>query len=190
MVREYSGDHVLTLSQLGAERFRWTPFLRGRHQMILFRRSAIAFVAVALAVCSFQSLAGDSAAEVAALHAVDQAWLKAYNAGDADALASLYDENAVLLPPGAPSAHGRAAIRAYLAKDAAESAKAGVTFVLGSNPSGGASGDMGWASGTYTVKDRSGRVVETGKYLSVSRKKDGKWLYVRDTWNSDSPPAS
>jgi hypothetical protein len=48
---------------------------------------------------------------------------------------------------------------------------------------------MGWVSGTYTVKDKSGRVVETGKYLSVSRKQGGKWLYVRDTWNSDAAPA-
>jgi ketosteroid isomerase-like protein len=31
---------------------------------------------------------------------------------------------------------------------------------------------------------------DTGKYLSVSKKKDGKWLYVRDAWNSDSPPPS
>jgi len=34
-----------------------------------------------------------------------------------------------------------------------------------------------------------GAVVETGKFLSVSRKKDGKWLYIRDTWNADAPLA-
>jgi hypothetical protein len=34
-----------------------------------------------------------------------------------------------------------------------------------------------------------GAVVETGKFLSVSRKKDGKWLYLRDTWNADAPSA-
>jgi hypothetical protein len=47
---------------------------------------------------------------------------------------------------------------------------------------------MGWESGTYkaTVK---GAVVEAGKFLSVSRKKGGKWLYIRDTWNVDAPPA-
>jgi hypothetical protein len=39
------------------------------------------------------------------------------------------------------------------------------------------------------VKDKAGKVVETGKYLSVSMKKGGKWLYVRDTWNADSAPA-
>ena len=45
--------------------------------------------------------AEDSAKELAALQAVDQTWLKAYDAGDLDALASLYDEHAVLLLPGA-----------------------------------------------------------------------------------------
>jgi fructose-bisphosphate aldolase class 1 len=34
--------------------------------------------------------AEDSAKELAALQAVDQTWLKAYNAGDLDTLASLY----------------------------------------------------------------------------------------------------
>jgi hypothetical protein len=47
---------------------------------------------------------------------------------------------------------------------------------------------MGWESGTYKVTVK-GAVVETGKFLSVSRKKDGKWLYIRDTWNADAPPA-
>lgn len=135
--------------------------------------------------CGVDALAADAAAEVAAMHAVDQAWLKAYNAGDADALASLYDEKAILMPPGAPAAHGRAAIRAFLAADVAGSAKAGVTFHLGTNPDGGANGDMGWVSGTYSVTDKSGKTIDAGKYLSVSKKEGGKWRYVRDTWNSD-----
>ena len=145
----------------------------------------LSFLCAALAFLSIDVLAADSAVEVVAIHAVDQAWLKAYNGGDADAIAGLYDEKAVLLPPGAPAAHGRAAIRAFFVADVAASKKAGVTFHLGPNPDGGANGDMGWASGTYTVTDASGKVVDGGKYLSVSAKKDGKWLYVRDTWNSD-----
>jgi hypothetical protein len=39
------------------------------------------------------------------------------------------------------------------------------------------------------VKDKSGKVLETGKYLSVSAKKDGRWVYIRDTWNADTGPA-
>jgi ketosteroid isomerase-like protein len=144
---------------------------------------------VAVAVFSIESSAADSAKDMAALQAVDQAWLSGYNAGNADALASLYDEQAVLLPPGVPAVNGRAAIKAFFAKDTAETQKAGLSFSLGAKPAGGISGDMGWQSGTYAVKDKAGKIVEAGKYLSVSMKKGGKWLYVRDTWNADTAPA-
>ena len=144
---------------------------------------------VAIAACASPALAAGPDAEVAALHAVDQAWLKAYNGGNAETLASLYDEDAVLLPAGAPAVHGRAAIREFFAKDTAASAKGAVKFRFGPSPDGGVSGDMGWASGTYVVMDKSGQVLDKGKYLSVSVKKGGHWLYLRDTWNSDLPPA-
>ena len=98
----------------------------------------------ALGLFSLDASAANAANEVAALHAVDQAWVKAYNAGDADGVARLYDAHAMLLPPGAPGVNGRTAIRAFFAKDVAASPK-----------------DEG-----------------------------GKWLYVRDTWNSDGTPAS
>ena len=146
-------------------------------------------IVVPLASFSVASPAADPAAEVAALHAVDQTWAKAYNSGDVDTVVSLYDEHALLLPPGAPAANGRAAIRAFFTKDMAASAKDGIVFALDAKPDGGVSGNMGWVSGTYVAKDKSGRVLDTGKYLSVSMKKGGKWLYLRDTWNSDGPPA-
>jgi len=115
--------------------------------------------------------AAHPAAGVAAIHAADQLWVKAYNAGDADTVAGRYDEHEVLLPPGAPAASGRAATRAFLAKDIASSAKEGLTFSPGPKPDRGVCGDLGWASGTYMVKDKAGYVVDAGKYLSVSRKK-------------------
>jgi len=151
----------------------------------MMKTVSLSFLWMASAFLSVDVLAADAAAEVAAIHTVDQTWLKAYNGGAADTVAGLYDENAVLLPPGAPARHGRAAIRAFFVSDIAASKKAGVMFHLGPNPDGGANGDMGWASGTYSVTDASGKVVDSGKYLSVSKKEGGKWLYVRDTWNSD-----
>lgn len=154
-------------------------------------RTIAAFcAAVAFAGLATESMAAGSAKDLAALEAVDQAWAKAYNAADADAVANLYDEQAVLLPPGSPAVKGRAAIKAFFAKDTAESQKAGITFVLDPKPAGGVAGDMGWQSGHYAVKDKSGKVIETGKYLSVSARKGGKWLYVRDTWNADGSPGA
>jgi ketosteroid isomerase-like protein len=150
--------------------------------------AALFCAAVALAAFSIESLAAGSSKEVAALEAVDRNWEKAFSTANADALAAFYDESAVLLPPGAPAVHGRAAIKAFLAKEAADAQKAGISFTLGAKPAGGVSGNMGWQSGTYVVKDKTGKVLETGKYLSVSEKKGGKWLYVRDTWYADGAP--
>jgi uncharacterized protein (TIGR02246 family) len=147
-------------------------------------------LAAVLMLGGIQLAAADPAADVAAMHAVDDLWVKSFNTRDADTMAAQYDEHAVLLPPGAPPVHGQAAIRAFFKNMMPEATRDGLEFTLGSKPAGGARGDMGWASGTYTLKDKTGHVIETGKYLSVSRKKDGKWLYIRDTWNSDGPPPS
>jgi ketosteroid isomerase-like protein len=144
---------------------------------------------ILLVVSGFQASAADTAAELAAIHAVDDVWVKAFNTGDVDTMVAQYDERAVLLPPGAPAANGKVAIRAFFAKMTEAAGKDGLAFSLDAKPAGGAHGDMGWSSGSYVVKDKTGRVVDKGKYLSVSRKKDGKWLYIRDTWNSDEPPA-
>jgi len=156
--------------------------------MIKYTRGLLLTLA-AITLVSVRAAAADPSAEVTALHAADDAWAKAHNSGNVDGVVALYDEHAVLLPPGAPSASGRAAIRAFFTSEIAEAMKAGARFTLGANPAGGVSGDWGWSSGTYKVTDKSGKVLETGKYLSVSTKVGGKWLYVRDTWNADAPPA-
>jgi hypothetical protein len=94
------------------------------------------------------------------------------------------------MPPHAPVANGHAAIRAFLAADTAGAKAAGIKIVPGTSTAGVA-GDTGWESGTYTVTDASGATVDSGSYLSVSHKSNGKWLYYRDTYNSDRPlPAS
>ena len=48
----------------------------------------------------------------------------------------------------------------------------------------GVSGNIGWSSGSTKDTAANGK-TSTGKFLSVSRKFHGKWLYIRDTWNGD-----
>jgi uncharacterized protein (TIGR02246 family) len=147
-------------------------------------------VAGVVALIGFAHTATPAAGpDEAAVRAQTTSWAKAYNSGDAKAVAALYAEDALLLPPGAPAASGRAAILAYFTKDIAAAKAAGVVFNLKGKTDVGVSGDMGWESGTYTATV-NGEVVESGKFLSVSRKKDGQWLYIRDTWNADAPPAA
>ena len=149
-------------------------------------RSWLAVVGVLL--ISAAGLVQAATSDEAAIRAQTTSWEKAFSAGDAKALAALYAEDAILLPPGAPPVNGRAAIQEFFVKDVAGAKAAGAVFALNPKTDVGVSGSMGWESGTYKVTVK-GAVVETGKFLSVSRKKDGKWLYIRDTWNSDAPPA-
>ena len=151
-------------------------------------RLAAGIVALVGAMAGLAYAASPATADEAAIRAQSTSWEKAYNGGDAKAVAALYAEDALLLPPGASGVSGRAAILAFFTKDIADSKAGGAVFALAPNSDVGVSGDMGWESGTYKVTVK-GAVVDTGKYLSVSRKKDGKWLYIRDTWNSDAAPA-
>ena len=141
-------------------------------------------------VCSLMSATHVVAAgaDEAAIRAQSVNWEKAFNGGDAKALTALYADDALVLPPNAPGARGREAILALFNKDIADAKAAGAVFKLSPKTDVGISGNLGWESGTYTVTVK-GAVVESGKFLSVSRKQKGKWLYVRDTWNADAPPA-
>ena len=140
---------------------------------------------LALSGCAAPA-AVDTTADEAALKAATDAWFVAYNAGNVEGVAALYTDDAVLMPPHAPVAQGKAAIRAFIAADTAGAKAAGVKLV-NAGSTVGVVGDTGWESGSYTANDASGAVVDSGSYMSVSRKVDGKWLYFRDTYNSDRP---
>ena len=149
---------------------------------------AAGVVALVGSMAGFAHAASPASTDEAAIRAQSASWEKAYNGGDAKAVATLYAEDALVLPPGAPGVSGRAAILEFFTKDVAGSKAAGAVIALNPKTDVGVSGNMGWESGTYKVTVK-GAIVETGKFLSVSRKKDGKWLYIRDTWNADAPPA-
>jgi ketosteroid isomerase-like protein len=173
----------------------------GAEQMIRSRRRlwiAAGVVAILSTTISFAHAAGS--ADETAIRTVNADWGKAYNGGDAKAVAALYAGDAVLLPPDAPSARGNAAILAFFTKDIAAAKAQGAEVVFPCEPGDrspapckaetevGVSGNMGWEMGYLKVIVR-GTVVDTGKWLSVMRKKDGKWQLVRDTWNMDTPSA-
>ena len=147
------------------------------------------FAAVLCAI-SLHALAADDAARI---RAGTESWAKSFNAGNAGAVVAIYADDALLMPPGAPPARGTAAIKEAIVKEIAGAKKGGVTFVLGTNDEVNVSGDMAWHSGAYFVMDKANKPVETGKYLEVWERKNGKWRIVRDVWNSngaETAPAS
>src|SRR5690349_13884320 len=88
----------------------------------------LALVALTGTMSGFAQAAAN--ADETAIRAQSTAWEKAYNAGDAKAVAALYAEDALLLPPGAAAVSGRDAIQAFLTKDIAGSKAAGVVFAI------------------------------------------------------------
>lgn len=157
------------------------------HVNILKSAAIVAVGLLALAGC--QKAAVDTAAEMDAIKAVNKAWNDHYAAGDAGAVVALYADDAVVLAPGYATASGRDAIRTLIETDVAGSKSAGVSLNISPDSTVEMSGDVAWQTGTFTVTDASGATVDTGKFLSVLRKKDGKWSLIRDAWNSDTPPA-
>jgi ketosteroid isomerase-like protein len=144
-------------------------------------------VAVLLAIAgSGPASAGDTAVEKAVREGT-AAWIKAYNAGNADVIVATYATDALVMPPGSPAVRGQAAIREFIVKEIAGAKAAGVTLALGTTNESGASGDLAWHAGSYSVVDRGGTTVDSGSYLEVWKKTGGKWLIVRDMWNSDRP---
>jgi len=152
-------------------------------------KKGMLLLAGTLALAACVSATPDTSADEQTIRAESPAWFAHYNADHPDSVANMYAEDAVVLAPGAPAASGREAIRAFLASDIQATKAAGLTLNQGEVTGTAVSGDMAWLSATFTVKDASGATVDNGKYLSVYKRVDGKWLLIRDTWNSDTPAA-
>jgi ketosteroid isomerase-like protein len=125
-----------------------------------------------------------------ALRDLDEQWSAAAGAKDFEKIVSFYSNDAVVMPPNAPRATTKEAIRTIwkdLLTDASISWKTKEVEVA-------QSGDLAFSSGTYevTLNDPTGTPVkDRGKYLEVWKKQaDGTWKCVMDMWNSDLRVAS
>lgn len=147
---------------------------------------SIAAAALLLIGGCASSSSTDTGPDHAAVSIGTNAWMNAYNSGDADSVVALYTKDAVVMPPHAPAVSGQAAIRSFIVADIAGAKDAGVRLVNGRGDAR-VCGDMGWHHGSYTVKDKSGATVDSGSYMEAWQKVDGKWLIARDIWNSDRP---
>jgi ketosteroid isomerase-like protein len=109
------------------------------------------------------------------------AWTKAFNAGDATALAALYADDARSLPPGGMAVVGRNAIERYWRDDLGEG---GLTTTL--NPVDVvAEDDLVHVEGTYDVKGKAGVDLAAGQYQQMWRRIGNQWLVQREMWRID-----
>jgi len=123
-----------------------------------------------------------------AITAVADQYVKATLAGDAKAVAALYTDDAVEMPPNEPAVKGRAAIQQLYEKNF-KAAKIGSFAVT--HMESRSSGDTGYDTGTYrqTVTPTGGsEIKDSGKYVVILKRIGGSWKVAYAIYNSDLPP--
>lgn len=114
----------------------------------------------------------------------------AVESNDPAALAALYTEDAVLLPPGAERVEGKQGIQSTFAEwlDADPTASIELTA---DKVEVAESGELAYEIGTAQVSGTGpdgAAYDETGKYLVVWKRVDGEWKTAADSWSLDTPP--
>ena len=116
--------------------------------------------------------------------AIETAWAAASNAKDVNALMALYADDAVSMPDGEPTLSGKAAIQKKQEADFAKPAKfASIAF---ETMDVYAAGDVVTEVGKTMYKDAAGKTIGGGKYIAVFEKRNGKYLCIREIYNSDT----
>jgi uncharacterized protein (TIGR02246 family) len=123
---------------------------------------------------------------------VDDAWVKAVQAGDVEALVALYAPGAVLYPPDAMEARGTAAIRAMYTGMLSNSTISNPSIDAVYQTVGDLSTGFGTATLTMTPKAGGAPQTMTVRVTVVVKKIDGKWLYLADHASvpAGPPPAA
>lgn len=119
-----------------------------------------------------------------AIETANERFMHAFERADAARLASLYTEDAQLLPPGGETAHGWEAIRAFwqAAMDSGISAAQLEIAEVEDH------GDTVIEVSRYTLLGAGEQVLDQGKYIVIWKQERGQWKLHRDIFNSNGHP--
>lgn len=125
-----------------------------------------------------------------AIQKTDADLVAAFNAKDLDRIAALYDDNAEMMPPNAPSSRGRESVRTFYANMLEQGANNLRMERVDLNGHGPLAFESGSYSIEFTGKGQPSR--DRGKYVQVLRNTAGHWRIEKTIWSSDlpKPPAA
>jgi len=142
------------------------------------RRLLLPMLALLLGISPLVS--ADEATDRAAIEATAQAWTKAFNARDVDALLALTTDDVVLMDPRISPVSGRAAVRRAIPK-ALASATGRVTnatkeIVI--------AGDVAWRISAFEHEPANIDTLSRGQSLEIWKRVDGGWKIHRQMSSS------
>jgi ketosteroid isomerase-like protein len=119
--------------------------------------------------------------EIAAL---EKTWDTYFNSGDLESLLTLYADDAVRLPSNQMIISGKEAIKKEMEVEQTK-LKKGYT---NTSETIDVFGDENMVTeiGKTIRKDASGKVKSTGKYITIWKKINGKFVTIREMWNDDT----
>jgi uncharacterized protein (TIGR02246 family) len=139
--------------------------------------------------CSGPPPADTSEADIQAIRAIVDDFDIAVIAGDYEAVAELYDENAIRMPAEAPPQIGKAAIREWFRLEAEQYVIEIDNVVRDAQVFGDWGYMWGDATGLLTPRDGSEPITVDSKWMAVNRRQaDGSWKTYRDIYNANNPP--
>jgi uncharacterized protein (TIGR02246 family) len=135
---------------------------------------------LAIAMVFFATLSAPAFAQKAEIERVNAQWVEFFNKGDFAGIASLYTDDAVAFPPGAPMVRGRAAIGAMWKGLAEQITDPKVTTLEVKRLGRTSAREIGTVS--LRTKEATSKEI-TGKYVVVWEKVRGRWKLAADIWN-------
>lgn len=157
---------------------RWT---KRKHSKISARMTGgVSLSTLVLLLAFLPGCASRSAADPGGRLAIESAirrYVEASNKGDVATLASLYAEDAMLLPPDHEPIQGREAIRAFWRQGTDEGLEV-------TNLAVEVDGNLGYLVGQYHLPATDEEPADSGKYvMCLKRQRDGSWKVTADIWN-------
>ena len=158
------------------------------------RRLAFAVLSLAFLAACQPADAPLSDEDVASIRDLATSYAQAYVAMDLDAVAAVFADDAIEMPPDVPAHAGMSAIRDFYGEafGAATGAATDIgEFTITSVEIDGIAGlayDRSTWSWTGVMPGMTDAVTLTGKYVAiVRRQEDGAWLWTAVIWNGDQP---
>ncbi len=150
--------------------------------------SFLLFIASCTPVVMWEAAETEAEADVEAINSLRDEFIGLDNASDAAGLASLYTNDAVLMPPNQAAVTGNQAIESWFQTTFDQFT---TEFTVASEELE-VVGDWAFDWGAYmtalTPKAGGEPTEDRGKYIVILRKQvDGSWRIAHDIWNSDNP---